>query len=81
MEKLNAKKQSRLFTEAQILKNTKNIDGFPEIYWYGSQGDFNIMVMDLLGYNLGELLHKCNKKFSVTTVALMGDQMVYLYNI
>jgi hypothetical protein len=30
--------------------------GIPKLYWYGTQGDYNIIVMDFLGTNLEDLL-------------------------
>jgi len=30
--------------------------GFPKIYWYGREGDFNLMVLELLGRNIDETL-------------------------
>ena len=42
------------------------------------QGDFNVMVMDLLGPSLEELFHACNKKFSLNTVLMLANRMISL---
>jgi hypothetical protein len=26
--------------------------GFPQVYWYGVEGDYNILIMSILGPNL-----------------------------
>jgi len=50
--------------------------GVPYVRWFGVEGDFNVMVMDLLGPSLEDLFSFCNRKFSLKTVLLLADQMV-----
>jgi len=50
--------------------------GVPTIHWFGSEGDYNVMVMDLLGPSLEDLFQYCGKKFSLKTTLMVADQIV-----
>jgi casein kinase I family protein HRR25 len=50
--------------------------GIPALKWFGVEGDFNILVIELLGPSLEDLFNFCSRKFSVKTVLLLADQMV-----
>lgn len=71
--------------EAKILKMLQGesivlllicLVGIPKLFWVGVQGDFNVMVMELLGSNLEQLKNSCNCCFSPTTTLLLAEQIV-----
>ena len=50
--------------------------GIPGIRWSGIDGEDNVLVLDLLGPSLEDLLVYCGRKFSLKTVLMLADQMV-----
>ena len=51
--------------------------GVPSIRWCGVEGDYNVLVLDLLGPSLEDLFCFCSRKFSLKTVLMLADQMVF----
>lgn len=45
--------------------------------WFGSEGDYNVLVIDLLGPSLEDLFNYCGKKFSLKSVLMLADQMLH----
>lgn len=58
----------RLFYKAEI--------GFTKLFEYGFEGDYNYIVMELLGPNLEQFLRLSGGKLSMKTVLILGLQMI-----
>lgn len=69
-------RSSPLKQETKIYKTLMGGPGVPWLMWAGKQGDYNVMVVDLLGPSLEDLFRMCNRYFSLKTVLLLADQLV-----
>ena len=65
--------------ESHILLYLKGEEGIPQILSYGYSGQSNVLVMELLGPSLNSLLEKNNGSFSLKTVCLLGEQIVFSF--
>ncbi|KNH05939.1 casein kinase [Perkinsela sp. CCAP 1560/4] len=65
--------EARLY---KILNHNGAAVGFPTVRWYGVEGDYNVMVIDLLGPSLEDLFSFCGRKFSLKTTLMLADQMI-----
>ncbi|KAK1691910.1 hypothetical protein QYE76_008607 [Lolium multiflorum] len=48
------------------------------VKWFGAKGDYNVLVMSVLGPSLEDLFSSCNRKLSLKTVVMLADQMLGL---
>ncbi len=48
LEKITCEKPMLLY-EAKLYERFQGGAGFPTLYWYGVEGDFNCMVVEILG--------------------------------
>lgn len=69
-------KHPQLHIESKFYKMMQGGSGIPQIKWCGSEGDYNVMVMELLGPSLEDLFNFCTRRFSLKTVLLLADQMI-----
>ena len=63
--------------EGTFLKKLEGLRGIPKVYWSGSKGDQDVLVITLLGKDLASYL-KIYKKFSLKTVLMIADQLLLL---
>lgn len=66
---------TRSLTEGVSNSNSHDFQtaGIPAIHWFGVEGDYNAMVMDLLGPSLEDLFNYCKRKFTVKTTMMLAD--------
>jgi len=69
-------KHPQLHIESKIYRILQGGVGIPAIKWCGAEGDYNVMVMELLGPSLEDLFNYCNRKFSLKTALLLADQLI-----
>lgn len=70
-------KHPQLLYESKIYRVLQGGYGIPAVKWFGSEGDYNVLVIDLLGPSLEDLFNYCGKKFSLKTVLMLADQMLH----
>ena len=58
--------------ETKCLKELQGLRGVPMIYWEGNEGDFHVLVMELLGPNLRQLWNACGRRFTQKTTMLIA---------
>jgi len=69
-------KHPQLHIESKIYRMMQGGVGIPIVKWWGTEGDYNVMVMELLGPSLEDLFNFCSRKFSLKTSLLLADQMI-----
>ncbi|KAE9617618.1 hypothetical protein Lal_00043282 [Lupinus albus] len=69
-------KHPQLHYESKLYMLLQGGTGIPHLKWFGVEGDYNVMVIDLLGPSLEDLFNYCSRKFSLKTVLMLADQMI-----
>jgi hypothetical protein len=54
--------------EAKLYKKLENQPGFASVHWNGIEGDFKVLIVDLLGPSIDQLFEFCGKKFETNTI-------------
>lgn len=75
MESVHRKNPHLLF-ECKVYRALSGGVGIPNIHWYGIEGDYTVMVMDLLGPSLEDLFAYCSRQFRLRTTLMLADQML-----
>ncbi|KAM5563420.1 casein kinase 1-like protein 7 [Rosa sericea] len=69
-------KHPQLHYESKLYMLLQGGTGIPHLKWFGVEGDYNVMVIDLLGPSLEDLFNYCNRKFTLKTVLMLADQLI-----
>ncbi|GLJ38202.1 hypothetical protein SUGI_0777650 [Cryptomeria japonica] len=69
-------KHPQLLYESKLYKIFQGGTGVPNIRWSGVEGDYNAMVIDILGPSLEDLFNYCNRKFTLKTVLMLAEQLI-----
>lgn len=70
-------KAGRLPSEAKLYNVLAGSQDVPKMYWIGCEDGYNILVLELLGPSLFNLLAAHNTKFSLKTMLMLLEQMVH----
>ncbi|EDW54945.1 GM10635 [Drosophila sechellia] len=62
--------------EARIYGILQGGLGIPHVKHYATEGAYNVMVMDLLGPTLEDLLNLCSRSFSMKTTLMLAEQIL-----
>lgn len=65
-----------LIHEARVYDAVFGGIGISRVHWHGVEGEFYVMITDLLGPSLEDLFNFCDRKFSIKTVLLLADQLI-----
>ncbi len=68
--------EAKIYRYLNISSNGQEAIGIPKVRWYGHEGEYNAMAIDLLGPSLEDLFNFCHRKFSLKTVIMLADQMI-----
>ncbi len=60
----------------ELNTNMRTNTRIPRVHWYGIEGDYSILIMDLMGNTLESLFNLCKRKFSLKTTLMIGIQML-----
>ncbi|KAJ0967570.1 hypothetical protein J5N97_024487 [Dioscorea zingiberensis] len=69
-------KHPQLLYESKLYMLLQGGTGVPHLKWFGVEGEYNVMVIDLLGPSLEDLFNYCNRKFTLKTVLMLADQLI-----
>ncbi|KAH0896557.1 hypothetical protein HID58_046125 [Brassica napus] len=73
----NAKtKHPQLLYESKLYRLLQGGTGVPNVKWFGVEGEYNVLVIDLLGPSLEDLFNFCSRKLSLKSVLMLADQMI-----
>ncbi|KAL9605404.1 MAG: hypothetical protein Q9179_001385, partial [Wetmoreana sp. 5 TL-2023] len=66
-----------LEAEVDIYRSLAGGVGIPRVHDYLFECEYNAMVFELLGPSLQDLFNFCSRRFSLKTVLMLADQLLY----
>ncbi|KAJ0245561.1 Casein kinase 1-like protein 11 [Hirschfeldia incana] len=69
-------KHPQLQYESKIYMHLQGGTGVPHLKWFGVEGEYSCIVIDLLGPSLEDLFNYCTRKFSLKSVLMLADQLI-----
>ena len=66
----------QLIYESKLIKLLQGGPGLPAVHWFGTESNYNVMVIDLLGSSLEDMFNFCNRRLSIKSSLMLVDQMI-----
>ncbi|CAD8134137.1 unnamed protein product [Paramecium octaurelia] len=77
--KLEKGEQETLDREVYLLTKLQGIQGITKLYWFGSEQNYNVMVIEILGKDLGYYI-KHYKQLSLKTGLQLLEQLITIFS-
>lgn len=75
IERLSSRSPQLLY-ESTVLRQIQGSPGIPKFKWSGIEGNYTMMVLELLGPSIEDLFNQCHRKFSLKTILMLADQIL-----
>jgi serine/threonine protein kinase len=69
-------KEAQMYTDLSKATSEEEDIGVPRVRWYGKEGLFRVVVLDLMGPSLSDLFYSVGKQFSLKTTLMLAEQMI-----
>jgi len=69
-------KNPKLESEYKMYQALAGGIGISHVHYFGRAGEYNVLVMDVLGPSLHDLFRFCGRKFTLKTVLMLADQLL-----
>jgi hypothetical protein len=64
-----------------VYKKLKKGTGIPLVHWFGTESDFDVIIIDCLGPSLQDLFVQSGFQFKINTVLLLARQLVSKFDL